>query len=170
MGQSLFGRRPVEDVRRDIQARMSRHGAHVRVPASVEQAAAEARSLCGVLGERPWVRDASEIPALFRNVDLAIAHAVYLEAVAEYIRRGGESRGSYVVLTPAGAVACPPLGMTWRFNLNPAEAFVDHHVLEVSIDGSFEVRKSWVPVRPIPKPESWFETVWQRYRDDEVIR
>jgi succinate dehydrogenase/fumarate reductase flavoprotein subunit len=170
MGQSLFGRRPVEDVRRDIQARMSRHGAHVRVPASVEQAAGEAWSLCGALGERPWVRDVSEIPALFRNFDLALAHAVYLEAVAEYIRRGGNSRGSYVVLNPAGAITCPALGMTWRFNLNPAEAFVDHHVLELSIDEKFEIRNAWVPVRPIPKPESWFETVWQRYRDDEVVR
>jgi succinate dehydrogenase/fumarate reductase flavoprotein subunit len=170
VGQSRFGRRSVQDVRREIQARMSRHGAQLRVPDSVKQAAGEARALCQSLWERPWARDATELAALFRNFDLALAHLVYLEAITEYIDRGGQSRGSFVVVSPGGGLACPPLGPAWRFDLNAPGAFVDHHILEVSIDDRFAVRKTWVDVRPIPRPDSWFETVWRSFREDEVIR
>jgi len=106
---------------------------------------------------------------LFRNLDLALAHAVYLEAIAEYIERGGESRGSYIVANPAGAIACLPLGPEWRFNLSPPGAFVENHILELSVNDQLEVHKTWVSVRPIPTPDSWFETVWRAYRDDELM-
>jgi succinate dehydrogenase/fumarate reductase flavoprotein subunit len=170
VGEPQPGRRPVQDVRREIQARMSRHGAQLRAPASVKEAVGEARELCRALWDRPWARDASEVPAVFRNFDLALAHLVYLEAIAEYVDRGGQSRGSFVVVNPAGEIACPPLGVAWRFSLNPPGAFVDHHILEVSIDERFEVRKTWVDVRPIPSPDTWFERVWKANRDDEVIK
>jgi succinate dehydrogenase/fumarate reductase flavoprotein subunit len=167
---SRFGRRPARDVRRDIQARMTRHGAHVRAPAAVRQAVSEARALCRSLRERPYADGTEDLAALFRDFDLALAHLVYLEAIAEYIDRGGESRGSFVMVNSAGRLACPPLGVAWRFSLNPPGAYVDHHILEVSVDDRLEVRKTWVDVRPIPRPDTWFETVWKRYRDDEVIR
>jgi succinate dehydrogenase/fumarate reductase flavoprotein subunit len=167
---SRFSRRAARDARRDIQSRMTRHGAHVRTPAAVRQAVDEARALCRALWERPYADGPADLAALFRDSDLALAHLVYLEAIAEYIDRGGESRGSFVIVNPAGALTCPPLGVAWRFSLNAPGAYVDHHILEVSVDDRLEVRKNWVEVRPIPRPDTWFETVWKRYRDDEVVR
>jgi hypothetical protein len=74
------------------------------------------------------------------------------------------------VLNPAGELSCPALGEEWRFSLNAPGAFVDEHILEVSIDSPMNVRREWVKVRPVPNPGTWFESVWKAYREDEVIR
>ncbi|MCK7482725.1 MAG: hypothetical protein M0C28_40595 [Candidatus Moduliflexus flocculans] len=33
-------------------------------------------------------------------------------------------------------------------------------------DGS---ASDWVPVRPVPRPDGWFETVWAAYREDRIV-
>jgi succinate dehydrogenase/fumarate reductase flavoprotein subunit len=164
------GRQSVEEVRRAIQERMSRHGAHIRKQTAVRQATREAWALYEQTWKEPWARGVSELPGVFRNLDLALAHAVYLEAIGEYLARGGQSRGSCLVLNPAGELSCPALGEELRFSLNAPGAFVDEHILEVSIDSQMKVRPEWVKVRPIPSPDTWFESVWKTYREDEVIR
>ena len=167
-------RQSVENVRRAIQERMSRHGAHIRAQAAVQQAAREAWALYEQVSNRPWARDVSELPGVFRNLDLALAHAVYLEAISEYLARGGQSRGSFLVVNRAGDISCQALGEEFRFSLNAPGAFVDQHILEVSVDAQvgpeMNVRREWVAVRPIPSPDTWFESVWKAYREDEVIR
>ena len=163
-------RRTIDEARRDLQARMSQHGAIIRTPASIRQAIREAWTLYDQIRTKPPACGLSELPGLFRNLDLALAHAVYLEAIGEYLERGGQSRGSYGVSNQSGEISCPALGDAWRFSLNGPGAFVDQHVLEVSIDPSGNVRKAWVGVRPIPIPDTWFERVWKANRDDEVIR
>ncbi len=163
-----------EAVRLAIQERMSRTGALIRSQAVVRQAIGEAWALYEQARQRQWAREPSELPAIFRNVDLALAHAVYLEAIGEYLARGGQSRGSCLVVNPEGDVTCDALGAEWRFSLNAPGAFVDQHILEVSIDpdaaSGKNVRKQWVKVRPIPVPDIWFETVWKAFRENEVIR
>jgi succinate dehydrogenase/fumarate reductase flavoprotein subunit len=163
-------RRTIEASRRDLQARMSRHGAIIRTPASVRQAIRDAWTLYQQIRTNPLARGLSDLPGLFRNLDLALAHAMYLEAIGEYLERGGESRGSYVVVNEAGEITCPGVGGSWRFSLNGPGAFVDQHVLEVSFDPTMNVRKTWTRTRPIPRPDTWFERVWKANRDDEVIR
>lgn len=164
------GRQSVEEVRRAIQERMSRHGAHIRRETPVRQATREAWALYEQTWKEPWARSVSELPGVFRNLDLALAHAVYLEAIGEYLARGGQSRGSSLVVNPAGELSCPALGEEWRFSLNAPGGFVDEHILEVSIDLQMNVRREWVKVRPVPSPGTWFESVWKAYREDEVIR
>ena len=168
------GRPCMLDVRRAIQERMSRSGALIRSQAAVGQAAGEAWTLYEQVRTEPWARDVSELPGVFRTLDLALAHAAYLEAIGEYLAKDGQSRGSYLVMNPRGDISCPALGDQWRFSFNAPGAFVDQHILEVSIDpeaaSGAKVRKQWVKVRPIPRPDTWFETVWKAYRDDEVIR
>ncbi|MCX6223329.1 MAG: FAD-binding protein, partial [Bacteroidia bacterium] len=43
---------------------------------------------------------------------------------------------------------------------------IDQHqnILEISLDENLNVQKSWVPVRPIPKEEMWFEQIWKEFR------
>jgi succinate dehydrogenase/fumarate reductase flavoprotein subunit len=180
---SKAGRRPLEDARHEIQTRMSRHGAHIREPECVREAAAEAWALYDDLRAGVSTQDLFELPAAFRTLDLALAHALYLEAIAEYINRGGQSRGSYLVVHPAGQVAFDATGYDWGFTLDEAGSFVSQHVLEISMDrealdratvdptpARAAARKRWVEVRPIPSPDAWFESVWKAYREDEVIR
>ncbi len=165
----------VEKVRREIQVRMSRTGAHIREADAVRQATREAWALHEGLTRQPRAADLSELPHVFRNLDLALAHAMYLEAIGEYLARGGQSRGSYLVVNPAGDLSCPALGPDRRFSLEVPGSFVDRHILEVSLEPEAEpsatsVRERWVQVRPIPTSDSWFETVWKAFREDEVIR
>jgi len=83
---------------------------------------------------------------------------VYLTAIAEYLERGGQSRGSFLVADEAG-----------QWTLNPPGAFVDSHVLEVSVGRGMELSTAWVDVRPIPEEDGWFETAWKAFRNGTVF-
>jgi len=159
----------VARTRREIQERMTTCGAAIRDPEKVGPAVGEAWSLYARMRKELKVRSAKDLPAAFRNLDLALTHALYLEAINEYLSRGGKSRGSYLVLDPAGTKACPELGEEWRFALNPRPAFVDQKILEVSLDEQGRVVKKWVKIRPIPREDSWFENVWEDFREGRTI-
>ena len=158
------------EVRCDIQGRMSRCGAHIRTPALVRRAVGEAWALCRELRERSWAGDPPDLPGVFKNLELSLTHALYLEAIDEYIVQGGQSRGSYLIIDGQGQPADAGIGEEWRFSVNRPGAFVDDHILEVSVDERLKARKLWVKVRPIPHADTWFEAVWKAYRDDKVIR
>jgi len=156
--------------RQEIQERMSTCGAAIRDPEKVRPAVREAWSLYARMRKQLRVRSAKDLPAAFKNLDLCLTHALYLEAIHEYLSRGGRSRGSYLVLDPAGTKPCPELGEEWRFALNPRPSFVDHKVLEVSLDSRGRVVKEWVDIRPIPREDSWFENIWEDFREGRIIR
>jgi succinate dehydrogenase/fumarate reductase flavoprotein subunit len=164
------GRRSVAEVRCDIQNRMSRCGAHIRTPALVRRAVAEAWALCRELRERSWAGDPPDLPGVFKNLQLSLTHALYLEAIDEYIAQGGQSRGSYLIVDGQHHPTSATTAEEWRFSVNRPGAFVDDHILEISVDEHLKVRKLWVKVRPIPRVDAWFEGVWKAYRDDKVIR
>ena len=155
-------------VRREIQARMSDCGAAIRDPEKVRQAVGAAWSLYSRLTSETRFISSKDLPAAFKNIDLCLTHALYLEAIIEYLRKGGRSRGSYLVLDKAGEKPCPELGDEWRFSLNPRPSFVDQRILEVSLTEKERVVKRWVEIRPIPTKDSWFETVWASFRDDRL--
>jgi hypothetical protein len=156
--------------RLEIQERMSTCGAAIRNPEKVRPAVGEAWSLYARMRKELRVRSATDLSAAFKNLDLCLTHALYLEAIHEYLSRGGRSRGSYLVLDPAGTKPCPELGEEWRFALNPRPSFVDHKILEVSLDSRGRVVKEWVDIRPIPNEDSWFENVWEDFREGRIIR
>jgi hypothetical protein len=151
-------RREPEAIRNEIQQRMSRAGAHLRRIEVARAAARDAWALCREIDRCSWAPDVARIPAVFRNRDLCLAHAVYLSAITEYLERGGQSRGSYLVVDASG-----------EFALNPPDAFVDQHILEMSVDRDLDVRRVWVPIRPIPQNDTWFETAWKSHRDGTVF-
>ena len=151
-------RREPEAIRGEMQERMSHAGAHLRRIEVARAAARDAWALCREIDRCSWAPDVARIPAVFRNRDLCLAHAVYLSAITEYLERGGQSRGSYLVLDADEA-----------FALNPPDAFVDRHVLEICVDQDLDLHKAWVPVRPIPQDDPWFETAWTSYRDGTVF-
>ena len=61
------------------------------------------------------------------------------------------------------------LGDDGQWTLNPPGAFVDSHVLEVSVDDDLTLRTAWVDIRPIPEDDGWFETVWKAFRNGTVF-
>lgn len=153
----------------EVRRRMSACGAAVRDPASVRAEKSHARALW--LRARREIRVASvrDLPLGFKALDLALTHAVYLEAIGEYLERGGKSRGSYLVPDAAGRPPHPLLGGRWAFSLSGPDDFVSGRILEVRLDGRGRVLKRWVPVRPVPRPEGWFESVWADYRSGRIV-
>jgi len=157
-----------EAARASIQARMSQAAGHIRVRDAVTRAVDDAWAEWRDFDAAAWAPDATHLPAVFRTRDLCLAHVVYLEALAEYLARGGRSRGSWIVLDQDGDPVNAALGDAWRFTVNPADAFVDRHILEVAFEPTGSVRKTWVPVRPLPEDHAWFETAWTAHRTGAV--
>ena len=153
----------------EVKRRMSRCGAVVRPPGEVRAEKGRAREL--------WLRARRELRvdgvrglALgFRALNLALTHAIYLEAIGEYLDRGGKSRGSYLVPDAAGRPPHPSLGRRWAYSLARPEDFVSSRILEIRLDGRGAFKKAWVPVRPVPRPGGWFESIWADYRDDRIV-
>lgn len=156
--------------REEIQERMSSCGAAIRSAEKAGRAMAEAWALYERLKSDMKVRSTRELPLAFKNLDLCLTHALYLEAIKEYLEKGGKSRGSYLVLDPKGTEPCPGLDDAWSFSLNPPKSLVDQKILEISLDDKGKVAKNWVDIRPIPQEETWFENVWNDYREDRIIR
>jgi hypothetical protein len=75
-----------------------------------------------------------------------------------------------MVLDSNGTEPCPGMGEMWRFSLNPPQTFVDQKILEISLDERGKVVKKWVDIQPIPREETWFESVWNDYREGRVVR
>ncbi len=153
----------------EVRQRMSACGAAVRRPAEVAEGRARARELW--LRARRELRAVSprDLPRAFKALDIALTHAVFLEAIAEYLEQGGRSRGSFLVPDRTGRLPHPKLGPGWAFSLAEPGDFVAENMLEVRLDGEGQVRKRWVPVRPVPEPGGWFETVWEDFRNDRIV-
>jgi len=156
--------------RAEIQERMSACGAHIRSAEKVKPAIQQAWNLYSKMEKEMKIASAKDLPAAFRNLDLCLIHALYLEAISEYLEKGGKSRGSYLVMDPAGKKPCDQMGDEWKFSLNAEDDFVNHKILEIYMDDNSNVKKQWVDVRPIPQEDSWFENVWNEFMKDNIVK
>jgi len=169
LGAPKAGRLTPEDCLAEIQHRMSGCGAIIRAPDAVETEKVRAFELMKRARRELRVPSPRGLPGAFKALDLALTSAVYLEAIAEYLERGGKSRGSYLVPDASGAPAHPRLGPEWSFSLAAPDDFVSSRILEIRMDGRGRIRKAWVPVRPVPSPDVWFESVWADWRAGRIV-
>ncbi|MBU0638032.1 MAG: FAD-binding protein [Planctomycetes bacterium] len=173
--QSMLTRAPQdallpEQVICELQERMSSEAAIIRTRPRVEAAAAAAWRLHARARENMAVRGPEDLPQAFRARDLVLTHAVYLEALAEYLRRGGRSRGSFLVLDERGAPPTPEFDDAWRYSLTAADDPANRQILEVRLAAGTRVQAGWVDVHPIPRDDNWFEAVWREYTNDRIIK
>jgi succinate dehydrogenase/fumarate reductase flavoprotein subunit len=155
--------RSYREERREFQERMSTYGAHIRDAQKIDGAAAAAweqyRRLVKAGVGAPTVRDMAEG---LRNLQLCYAHAVYLDAIAFQLKSGVGSRGSALAVDPAGTSIHPKLGPEWRFQAEN-ETFRSQQLLTIAEKGS-----RWIPCRPIPESDDWFENVWRDFRTGKI--
>jgi succinate dehydrogenase/fumarate reductase flavoprotein subunit len=159
-----------ERVAREIQDRMSAHAAIMRRLEDVESAAEAAWALHARAYRELTATAPAKLPMAFRALDLALTHAVYLEALREYLQRGGKSRGSYLVLDESGVLPGPGFDDHWRYVSAESNDLVNQRILEVHLENGLQLRKRWVEIRPIPEDEGWFETIWRDYSHDRIVR
>ena len=90
------------------------------------------------------------------NRQLAFAHWGYLSAIAFQISSGTGSRGSAAVLDENG-------------NITPENESFRKQILETRfVNGDFHHR--WVPCRPLPETDGWFENIWADHRNGNVYK
>ncbi|MHC4917058.1 MAG: hypothetical protein ACYTGB_16385, partial [Planctomycetota bacterium] len=150
-----------------LQERMSRAGAHIRslaeIGTAVEEAHAQWRRIsaeaCGFSGP-------GDLKEALCTRQLCFAHLVYLEAIRAALESGVGSRGSAVVLDPAGAAVHPKLDDFWR--IAPEDESFREKVLETQANVSGECSSNWLPRRGVPESDTWFETAWAKFRDGEI--
>lgn len=159
-----------EQVTPEIQDRMSAHAAIMRRLEDVKSAAEAAWDLHARARRELTAPDPAGLAMAFRALDLALTHVVYLEALREYLERGGKSRGSYLVLDESGALPGPGFDNRWRFVSAESNDFVNQKILEVHLENGLQLCKRWVDIRPIPEDAGWFETVWRDYSHDRIVR
>jgi succinate dehydrogenase/fumarate reductase flavoprotein subunit len=153
--------------RLELQKRMSRAGAAIRSKPELDAAVAEA--------EAQWKRILSAgckaMPDQWADAlttrQLAFAQLVILDAVRFAVESGAGSRGSAMVLNPAGQAADPALGPDW--NYAPEDPAFREKVLETATSGG-RMTHQWVPRRPIPTSDAWFETAWADFLSGRVFR
>ncbi len=148
----LHGNRDWRADRREFQQRMTRYGGHLRPVSQLRGAADEARRLVDEMYREGYPE--SDTLHAIANFQLAFAHWIYLEAIAFQADCGVGSRGSGAMLDEAGKPI--PENPVYR-------GFVEN----IRYDGG-SVHVGWVPCRPIPRPEGWFETVWEEYRNGSI--
>ncbi len=105
------------------------------------------RALSGIPSFR--VRDYRALLALMIRADTLVTRCAMLSAVIAYADDGGLSRGSYLMAGTEG--------------IDTAHA---DRVLETSLrmeDGTIRTENRFVPVRPIPETDNWFENVYNAY-------
>ena len=156
--------------RYQIQETMSACGAHIRSQEKINEAVEKGWELYEKLKAEMKIPSAKNLPAAFKNLDLCLTHVFYLEAIKEYLEKGGKSRGSYLVMDANGEKPNEELDDEWKFSLNEEETFVNKKILEIYLDEKFNIQKKWVDVRPIPDEDSWFENVWNKFLRDEIIK
>lgn len=151
----------------EFRDRMTKYGATIRDKAGIEQAVAEAQQQVRAIMERGChFERREEIRHAFQVRQLCFAHRVYLEAIDNQIKAGVGSRGSTIVMDPAGKQVHPQLSEEWR--IAAEDPAFRSKVLKTRFDAGGDIRHSWEACRPIPTTDAWFETSWARYRDGAI--
>jgi hypothetical protein len=102
----------------------------------------------------------------FRLRDMLLCQETYLAAMADYITRGGQSRGSALYTDPRGAKPAERLPDAFAFILDDgSRGGLVQEVLRK--DGGFAF--AWRKVRPLPEDDDFFENVWRDFRAHENI-
>jgi len=152
----------------ELRSRMTKAAAHIRSRETLTRAAGEAREQWRRLDENgcafAWP---GELTQALNLRQLCLAHLVYLEAVLFAIGSGQGSRGSGLVLG-RGEKVHPRLGEEWRFE--PEDPAFRELVLETVLQPGGRVNCSWVPRRPLPEPEAWFETAWADFKEGRIYQ
>ena len=150
-----------------LRDRMTQAGAHIRSKDGIKKAVEAASLQFRAIAEKGLqFKSPKQLKFAFRVRQLCFAHAVYLDAIQFVVKENVGSRGSSIVLDSNGTMVHEKLGENWR--IVPENTQFRSQVLETYFKDNGEVKHRWVPCRPIPEHEAWFETAWARFRDGDI--
>lgn len=153
----------------ELRSRMSQAGAHIRSEQTLQVELSHAwDQALHIQSQGCGIAASGDMKGAFRARQLSFAHAVYLSAIQFAVKSGVGSRGSAVILNPDGQQIHPNLDESWKITLENAS--FRSKLLETLVDRDGNVIHEWVDRRPVPEPDSWFETTWSRFRNREIYQ
>jgi succinate dehydrogenase/fumarate reductase flavoprotein subunit len=156
----------VEELR-EIQDRMSHSGAHIRSQDSLDNEVPRAwEQVNRLFNTGCRVENQEQLKFAFRTRQLAFAQAFYLDAIKFTLESGVGSRGSAIVLDESGIQLHDKLDSSWKIAAETTS--FRGQVLETVSSSKMAVTHKWVPCRPIPESDAWFETTWARFRSGDI--
>ena len=141
------------------QKRMSECGAHIRSLEKCKKALKCTIEDLALLEKDITITSYYELPEYFKTRDILITQIVYLSSIIEYIEHGGKSRGSYLISNIEKQI---------KYELDNGALYNKICEVELGHDSFTYCNFSWKKVRPIPKEDEWFETVWKIYRENKM--
>lgn len=145
--------------------RMSRIGASIRDCTQIEAAVTQLK--VELARYTTCVRASTkELPSVYRLRDVLLCQLVYLNAMLDYTKQGGKSRGSALYTDLTGTKPYPSLPDAFTFVLDDNSR--GNLVQEASFTHG-DCQFSWRKVRPIPEDDDFFENVWRSYRENGNI-
>lgn len=161
----------VFELRKKMQSRMSEAGSHIRSLEVVNRAIQECLKDFSNFDENSKIESVLQIPEVFKNRDILITQFVYLNAIKGYILEKGKSRGSYLVYDRNGVLPNKKLNEKYRYSLDDGQLMKKVCETGLVFEGeTLKCHSCWNKVRPIPNEDNWFETVWDKYRKNEIIK
>ncbi len=158
--------RPWREEREEFAQRMTRAGAHIREAKSLDAALAEARQQWRRLETQGCQARKGELHEAWTTRQLCFAQFVYLDAIRFAVGSGAGSRGSALVLDGGGLPLHESLGADWAYL--PSNPEFLKCVLETQASADGTIAHAWVPCRPLPRSDAWFETAWAAHRNGEI--
>ena len=145
--------------------RMSRAGGPIRSAEGIREVLARAQEERATFFQTVRVASPSGLGSAFRLRDMLLCQEAYLAAMADYIHRGGKSRGSALYTDPQGKKPRAGLSSIFAFTLD--DGSLDSLVQEVlRREDDFAI--TWREVRPIPEGDDFFENVWRAFRQGHM--
>jgi len=140
--------------RKELQNRMTTYAGHLRRVAELPGAVEAAKKLYLDIVREGYPATAGANGVM--NFQLALSHWGYLSAILFQVQAGVGSRGSGEVLDANGKMV-------------PEDPSFRRMLLTSVFDGK-EFKHEFVPRRPIPHTDGWFENVWADYRNRKIYR
>lgn len=159
------GNRSVREQRAFFQKQMSLSAAHIRSLADMEKLSGKVRESLDGFFTQTAVNNPLELPHAYKNRDMLLVQLAMLSAM-NLTGTACQSRGSALLADREGNPLSMPgfLGAeeltAYRFlsgNDSHQEDWVETILAENGTVSRF------VPVRPLPKTNDWFENVWSEY-------
>ncbi len=155
------------EIRDSLRKEMSRIGAFIRDKDEIKESISKFEKAFTEFTNMIQINSLKELPIVFRVYDMIITQIAILSAILEYMNKGGDSRGSYLVSQDDGSNEVRIDEKVWKYSL---ENDFREKVCEtmISADDGIKVTHNWVDVRPLPEYDSWFENVWDEYRQKKI--
>ncbi|WP_367569217.1 FAD-binding protein [Lacrimispora sp.] len=147
----------------ETAADMSRFGASIRSRSGMEQLLERVKERREGLGSNGRAASYGQLQQAFRLRDMLLCQQVYLEAMLDYLDKGGGSRGSALYTDPEGLRPYAELPDEFIYKLDNGS--MGDKVQEVCWNGS-KCEFSWREVRAVPEDDDFFENVWREFREN----